>query len=71
MGRWAAGSGFGSVLIFQVNYDLNNTLLDALGRGITTAARSARLEAMEPRPWNLLRNNYLARLTSMAIEQTH
>jgi hypothetical protein len=34
MGSWVAGNGWSGVLIFQVNYDRDNFLLNALGRGL-------------------------------------
>ena len=37
MGRWVVANGFGGVLIFQVNYDRDNYLLNALGEGLLAA----------------------------------
>ena len=34
MGAWVVRHGFGGVLIFQVNYDKDNLLLKALGKGL-------------------------------------
>ena len=34
MGRYVATEGWGCVLIFQVNYDKDNILLNALGAGL-------------------------------------
>jgi hypothetical protein len=34
MGRYVATEGWGGVLIFQVNYDKDNILLNALGAGL-------------------------------------
>ena len=37
MGRWVVANGYGGVLIFQVNYDRDNYLLNALGEGLLAA----------------------------------
>lgn len=38
MGRWVATEGWGGVLIFQVNYDKDNLLLNALGEGLAATS---------------------------------
>eukprot|EP01047_Picozoa_sp_COSAG01_P033156 COSAG01_NODE_2428_length_7717_cov_5.280126_3_plen_370_part_00 len=44
MGSWVAGSDYGGVLIFQVNYDHNNVLLNALGKGLNDPEFPLRLK---------------------------
>ena len=39
MGSWVAREGLGGVLIFQVNYDHDNLLLNALGAGLAVGSR--------------------------------
>ena len=39
MGSWVAREGWGGVLIFQVNYDHDNLLLNALGAGLAVGSR--------------------------------
>ena len=39
MGSWVAQEGWGGALIFQVNYDHDNVLLNALGVGLATGSK--------------------------------
>ena len=39
MGKWVVEEGYGGVLIFQANYDKNNKLLNALGKGLLLGER--------------------------------
>ena len=39
MGTWVAQEGWGGVLIFQVNYDHENLLLNALGAGLAAGSQ--------------------------------
>jgi hypothetical protein len=45
MGSWVAREGWGGVLIFQVNYDYDNLLLNALGAGLAAGSKQREYRA--------------------------